>query len=137
MTYNKSEIMKRAWEIFNAGQAVEQIHLNGIEAIRAKNDGTAWRVYKVGGSTKAIIQKNTFSQALKMAWAEAKRAVAQAKRDSMTELEKLEEALFILNMKDHHSFEDRQEVSRLEAAIKRIKNTIPVTPEITKLSKAA
>ena len=95
MTYNKSEIMKRAWDLYRIWEFCDR----------------------------------AFAVSLKEAWEEAKSKAqkeenAKAKAEMLVPsdtFENLESALFILNMKDYHNHEDRQEVSRLEVAIKRTK----------------
>lgn len=84
--YNKSEIMKNAWNIY--------------------------RDSKLDFMGYPTLQGITFSKALKQAWADAKTKAADAKLTVAEKIEKIENQLFYLEMKDRWNTEDYAQQSK-------------------------
>jgi len=84
MKYNKSKIMTEAWRIF-------------------KN-------WKANGQQRFTRTTLDFAQALRVAWSKAKEAVIETSE----EINKIDEAIFVLNMKDHLNTADFDTLNELE-----------------------
>ena len=94
--YNKSEIMKAAWELYREKVAM---------------------VSRLSKRDRQEILANYFSVALKTAWRLAK----QRAKDANLSLEELESRLFLLQMKDRWDSNDYALEHKYSGAIKAMK----------------
>ena len=113
MSYNKSEIMKRAWTLYRNRNRLILEQLG-----RTKKDSQFY----------PLIKKNVipFADCLKQAWADAKEDIAKARAVAVlsvsdkARLDGLKKELLILECKDRWNNHDSQRAGKLQAQIKEL-----------------
>ena len=95
MTYNKSEIMKRAWNNYKAALNTWKTNLSNL----ARRHGMNSAYVRTAASMKPV-----FAAFLKGAWATAKATA----RDTRTALEQIDSSIFFLTQKDRWTAADRE-----------------------------
>lgn len=120
-TYNKSQIMKTAWNKYNSLKAKGQLsHYDGSAMLQAMMSGKSY-------SEEDFLITITFGDMLKKAWAEAKEAALAVKRAAAANhpaVSKIDKAIFSLKMADRWSKEDKEIMHRLEKEREALINAI-------------